>query len=87
MGYATSPKKLNTITRENIARAAEECFRRSNGEKVKPAAIFSRLVDFPNIAHPRHTNRFMRLLPLEVDVTDLLEWAGVPESTSQETYQ
>lgn len=69
MGYASSPKKLSTITRENIARAADECFRRSNGEKVKPSAIFARLSDYPNLAHPRHTNRFMRLLPKVVDVT------------------
>lgn len=72
MGKATSPKKSTTITKDNIKKAwamASVEATLQGQEKVKPADVFARLVEYPQLAHPRHAARFMRLLPRVADVT------------------
>ena len=61
MGNATSVKKSNTVTKENISNVHAELFKKTM-VPVKPSAIFARIMDYPHLAHARHTERFGRLV-------------------------
>ena len=61
MSTATSTKRTNTITKENISKAHAELFKKT-GKEVKPVAIFAKIMDYPQLAHERHIERFCRLI-------------------------
>jgi len=58
---ATSIAKPNTITKRNIATTHAALFKRLRRE-VTPREIFTEIMDYPSLAHPRHTERFSRLM-------------------------
>lgn len=73
---ASSQKKPNTITKANIAATHAMLFKKTQ-QPVPTSAIFGALMDYPHLAHARHTERFSRLMvacvrkgminPLELD--------------------
>lgn len=57
----SSVVKTNTITKRNIKANHDGLFKRLQRE-VKPRELFAEIMDYPALAHARHTERFSRLL-------------------------
>lgn len=62
MGNATSIRRQNTITKQNIKSAHAVLFKQGNGKEVEPKDIFKQIMDYPHLSHSRHSERFARLV-------------------------